>query len=572
MRSPPAVLLLIPALLCPALPAPGQTAVARASESSLGVEGNATSRNGRISGNGAFVVFYGGSTNLVPGDTNGVDDVFRKDTTSGALVRVSVPSGGAGQGNGPSSNCDLSEAGDAVVFESYATNLVPGDANFSGDVFWHHAASQTTTVVSLANGGSVQGNGHSAFPSCDDTGNLIAFESVATNLAGADTNGVKDIYLRDRTTGTTERISLTQGGVEPDGECRLAAVSPDGLWVAFDSAATNLVPGDTNGVTDVFLKDRKTGVITRVSVGTGGVQGNRQSRYPALSYDAAVIAFASESTNWIPGTTPFFDVYVHDRATGATTLVSRHSSGAPSNSTSVDPDISRSGRWVVFYSYATNLVQADTNGFADVFLNDTLTGATTRLSMAPGGVEANGFSGPPALSDDGIRAAFESDASNLIAADLNGQRDVFYVDACGAPPSVYCTGKLNSAGCVPVLSTAGTPSAGSPAPFDLIASLVVNNKNGLLFYGLAPASAPFSGGIKCVQAPTKRTPLQGSNGSAPPDDCTGVFTYDFNQRIQSGVDPDLVAGTTVYAQYYYRDPASSFNTGLTPAACFTIQP
>lgn len=570
MRSLPSILLVT--LAVQDLPASGQTAVARASETQLGVGGNATSRNCRISGNGAFVVFYGGSTNLVPGDTNGVDDVFRKDTSTGALVRVSVPSGGAPQGNAPSSNCDASEAGDAVVFESYATNLVAGDANFSGDVFWHHVASQTTTVVSLANGGSVQGNGHSAFPSCDDTGNLIAFESAATNLAGADTNGVRDIYLRDRTTGTTERISLTKGGVEPDGECGLPAVSPDGQWVAFHSDAANLVPGDTNGVTDVFLKDRKTGVITRVSVGTGGVQGNDQSRYPALSFDAKVIAFSSESDNWIPGTIPFFNVYAHDRATGVTALVSRHSSGAPANSTSLQGDISRFGRWVAFWSYATNLVQADTNGFADVFLNDTATGATTRLSMAPGGVEANGFSAGPALSGDGARTAFESDATNLVAADLNGQLDVFYADVCGDPPTIYCTGKLNSAGCAPLLSTAGTPSASSPSAFDVIATLVVNNKSGFLFYGLAPSATPFSGGIKCVQAPSKRTPLQHSNGNPPPDDCTGVFVYDFNQRIQSGVDPDLVPGTTVYAQYYYRDQASSFNVGLTPAACFTIQP
>jgi len=550
-----------------------QVVTGRASETAGGVGGNAISRNARISADGTSVVFYGDASNLVPGDTNGVRDVFHKDLASGSIVRVSVGSGGAPQGNGPSQNPDVNQAGDVVVFESFSSNLVPGDTNFQGDVFWHRVPSATTVLLSISSA-SVQGNGYSAYPSCDDSGNLVAFDSDATNLVTGDTNGLKDVYLRDRVAGLTERISLTALGVEPNGDCWQPAVSPDGRWVAFNSDATNLVPGDTNGVGDVFLKNRLTGALTRVSVGTGGVQGNGQSRDVSLSFDALEISFGSESNNWVAGTTSLFDVYVHERLAGTTALASRHSNGTPGNNACFQSGIARNGRWVAFASYASNLVQTDTNGTSDVFLHDRTTGSTVRVSTGPGGVEANGFCGSlGSLSDDGTRVAYESDATNLIVGDVNGQRDVFHGTRCGTPPSAYCAGKPNSAGCTPTITAVGTPSATAPTPFLVQSRLVLNQKNGLLFYGLAPAALPFAGGIKCVQPPTKRTPVLSSGGNpAPPDDCSGLLTYDFNLRIQSGLDPDLVPGTTVYAQFFYRDPPSSFNSGLTPAACFSITP
>ena len=139
-------------------------------------------------------------------------------------------------------------------------------------------------------------------------------------------------------------------------------------------------------------------------------------------------------------------------------------------------------------------------------------------------------------------------------------------------PAPYCTAKVNSLGCTPMVTFAGIPSASDPDPFDVGAVQVVNNKNGILFYGFAPNSLPFQGGYLCVQPPIKRTPVQSSGGDPPPNNCSGTFSYDFNARIQSGIDPGLVPGTSVYDQYWYRDPQSPSTTGLTDAVGFDILP
>jgi hypothetical protein len=136
----------------------------------------------------------------------------------------------------------------------------------------------------------------------------------------------------------------------------------------------------------------------------------------------------------------------------------------------------------------------------------------------------------------------------------------------------YCQAKVNSLGCTPLVQGLGLPSATAPQPFDVEALQVLSNKNGLLFYGLAPKASPFQGGTLCVQAPLKRTPVQSSGGNPPPSDCSGVFSYDFNQRIRSGVDPALVAGEEVFCQYWSRDPASPFTTGLTGGLAFYVNP
>ena len=136
----------------------------------------------------------------------------------------------------------------------------------------------------------------------------------------------------------------------------------------------------------------------------------------------------------------------------------------------------------------------------------------------------------------------------------------------------YCQAKVNSQGCTPFVQGLGYPSATVPQPFRIKAQQVLNNKSGLLFYGFAPQATPFQGGTMCVQAPTRRTPVQGSGGNPPPNDCSGFYSYDFNQRIRSGVDPALVAGVEVFGQYWSRDLSSASTTGLTNALAFFINP
>lgn len=140
------------------------------------------------------------------------------------------------------------------------------------------------------------------------------------------------------------------------------------------------------------------------------------------------------------------------------------------------------------------------------------------------------------------------------------------------PPQTYCTAKVNSEGCTPQIQFSGSPSASSAAPFSIGATQVINEKSGVLLYGLAADNLPFQGGVLCVGAPRRRTPLQLSGGSSGMTDCSGAYSFDFRSRIQSGVDSELVAGAEVFAQYWQRDPQASFGVGLTNAVAFHIAP
>jgi len=171
----------------------------------------------------------------------------------------------------------------------------------------------------------------------------------------------------------TTRVSVDSSGIQGNDHSTNPALSSDGRYVAFRSDATNLVAGDTNGYYDVFVHDRQTGITTRVSVGSSGIQGNDSSFPPAISADGRYVAFRSDATNLVAGdTNGDYDVFVHDRQTGITTRVSVDSSGTESNSYSDDPALSSDGRYVAFKSWATNLVAGDTNERSDIFIRDTL--------------------------------------------------------------------------------------------------------------------------------------------------------------------------------------------------------
>lgn len=143
---------------------------------------------------------------------------------------------------------------------------------------------------------------------------------------------------------------------------------------------------------------------------------------------------------------------------------------------------------------------------------------------------------------------------------------------CDGAVQAYCTAKLNSAGCVPSVIGVGSPSATAPVPFRIKARDVINNKAGLLFYGLAADATPYLGGLRCVQPPVRRTQLQNSDGNPPPNDCSGMLSFDFNEHIRSGTDASLIPGAQVFAQFWYRDPQSSHASGLTDALRFSICP
>lgn len=415
------------ALVPAAVSAAGPTT--RVSVSAAGAEGNNPSEAPAVSSTGRFVAFESRASNLVPGDTNNAADIFVKDRRTGSLTRVSVSSSGA-QANSQSRDATISANGRFVAFESAASNLVGQDTNGVDDVFVHDRGTGATTRASVASGGG-QANGASGTrsdPSISADGRYVAFDSGASNLAFDADGAASDVFVRDRQERTTTLVSVaTGGGQQATGLSESPSLSGDGRYVAFQSRA-QLVEGETTGASDVYVHDRSTTATTLVSTGTA----SEDSVTPAISGDGNVVVFVSQVDTLVPGdTNNLADVFVRQRAGGVTTRVSVRSNGAQANASSEDvgisPSISSDGLLVSFSSLATNLVRGDTNVARDAFVHDRTTGTTTRVSVSTGGAQGNFFSSRrPALSADGRFVAFQSDASNLVPGDLNRSADVFF--------------------------------------------------------------------------------------------------------------------------------------------------
>lgn len=343
-----------------------------------------------------------------------------------AIERISVTSSEA-QANGASIQQVVSPNGRYVVFSSQATNLVSGDSNGWNDLFIRDRQAGTTKRVSLTTSGG-QANGRSDDPSMSANARYIAFDSGASNLVPGLVVPSGDVFVRDRTANTTQLISVATTGSDGNNTSLLPSISSDGRYVAFESRASNLIASDTNGNGDIFVRDRQAGTTQLVSVGPGGIQGNNYSADPSISGTGRYVAFESQAFNLVAGGTTKYHVFVRDRQAGTTQLVSRGTGGAEGNNTSLNPAISANGRYVAFESVATNLVAGDTNLRSDIFLRDLQTGTTSRISVGPGGVQANEGSFHPAFSPDNRYVAFDSAASNLVTGDTNARIDVFVRD------------------------------------------------------------------------------------------------------------------------------------------------
>ncbi len=479
-----------------------------ASVASTGAQGNGasllTSRDS-MSRWARAVVFASDAANLVAGDTNGVRDVFVRDLVTMATARVSVGVFGA-QANGPSGGfygpngnlgCTISGNGRHVAFTSLASNLVTGDSPNTLDVFVHDRDADMNLVLDERGGTRTtmvgrtrdrMPDGRCYEPSLSHDGRYVAFVSEAGNLIQptGTSSGSAQIYVFDRdrdgngrfddATPVTMLISLSTSG-PGDGHSRRPVISGDGLALAYESAATNLVGGDTNGSSDIFFHDRRTRRTSRVSVTSIGAQANGDSVNASASWDARWIAFESYATNLVDGdTNGVSDIFVHDRATRRTVRVSVSSSEAQANGASFNPSITDDGRFVTFVSGATNLVAGSGRSRQGVFLHDRdadgdgfydEAGAVSTIFVGP-----IGFSGPvteplhASIDPAGTAVSFTGRLP-LSAADTNNAWDI-------AIESTALSADTDGDGLLDVWETSGVDADG-----DGRADLILTNANPL---------------------------------------------------------------------------------------------
>lgn len=389
--------------------------------------GNSASNGPIANSDGNIVAFYSDANDLVRGDTNQSRDVFVRDRSAGTTEIVSISSAGELANRGSHVQGDapaLNGSGSLVAYYSDASNLVANDDNDQTDVFVRNRSNATTQIVSVATNGT-QGNGPSLNPSMDLSGNLVAFQSLASNLTAGDSNGVADVFVRNRTAGTTERIC---DSIQGNGASFAPAISADGNVVAFTSAANNLVTGDNNGKLDVFTCDRRTGSIEIISISSLGILGDGDSILPAISSDGRFVAYKSLADNLVPNDhNEAVDVFVRDRGQALTERVSVSFFGGDANEGSFPPSISHDGRFVAFGSLANNLVTNDLNSVPSVFVRDITIGITLLVDLTDAGEQANGGTPdvPPAISGDGRQIGYTSFAFNLSPRDNNETSDVF---------------------------------------------------------------------------------------------------------------------------------------------------
>jgi len=297
---------------------------------------------------GTAIAFTSLATSPWPGcisatDTNGLSDVYVESSAYGQR-RVSVDAQGLvvnNQANGASSEPTISETGDLVAFTSTASNLIATDANGAvSDIFLKNLIDESVSLISVNSAGTQASGGNSYSPSISGDGSVIAFVSEATNLVTGDNNGVADIYVHDIQTGQTERVSVDSSGNQANGASSHPVISQNGRYVLFESVATNLVAGDTNGLGDIFIHDRVRGETYLATRDLSGTLADGHSAMPAFSGNGRYLAYATDATNIVtPDTNAVSDIVVENQTDIATTeAVALTTPNVLLNDTDVDND------------------------------------------------------------------------------------------------------------------------------------------------------------------------------------------------------------------------------------------
>lgn len=544
--------------------------------SSQGRAANATSALGAVSSDGRYVAFTSFASNLVAGDTNATSDVFVRDTATGTTVRVDVSSTGEQANAGPYGGYPvaISDDGRRIAFASEASNLVAGDTNGAADVFVHDLADGTTRRVSVATGGG-QATQRSERPAISGDGRFVAFVSGASELVGGDTNGAPDVFVHDLGTGRTERVSVGGAGAQGNlGAYADAAISRDGRFVAFTSNATNLAASDANHASDVFLRDRATGVTELISANAIGIPANRASRAPDVSDDGRFVSFLSDAQDLAaPDKGITTDLFLRDRANGTTTRINVDALGAASPKVR-GASISADGRLVAFWFEAVPTGQ--------VWLYDQVIARVQPVNVNLNGAQNNNASGA-AISADGRWVGFTSSDLHLASNDTNGGvADAFVWDRWGTPRTVCAADDQLMIAC-PCAAPNTVPSP-QAAPEHGCANS--RNASGAVLHGngalvpdemrfradIAPSYGGFAfairgdafnadglgagDGIRCVTGALVRfgAHLSGTNG-----DALGEWTYP--NAVQTTPISSVTAqpfASSAYYQVVYRDVAAGF--------------
>ncbi|PHS14845.1 MAG: hypothetical protein COA78_05540 [Blastopirellula sp.] len=405
------------------------------SKNSFGEQANKVSYAPSISDDGRFIVFTSSATNLSPFATRGRLNVFLHDFILGTTQLVSKSFDGLTEGNSVSIDSTISADGSLIVFDSYASNLVPGDTENSDDIFLYNVAQDSISRISI----ELAENENEVYKynfSISDNNQYLFFQSNSSLLVGNDTNASTDLFRYQISNGNIIRVSLGTGGVEAIGNSVNTSVSADGNSLVFESRAGNLTSKEFVGA-GVFYRDIISDTTKLISVNNNGDPSDRGASLPSINADGTLVTFMSSAGNLTENTNNFgLGVFLHDLSNSTTSLISMNSNGDYPNQRSDFATISSDGSTVVFVSNASNLVEGDENGSSDLFAFDRPTSSTSLLSKS---YQSN--SGPSELpttgdgdsinavtSEDGRFIAYSSYASNLLSLDTNGKADVFLYD------------------------------------------------------------------------------------------------------------------------------------------------
>jgi hypothetical protein len=395
----------------------------RASMAMGGVQAQGNSERAKLSGDGSTLVFNSDARDLVPGDFRGFDDVFAFNTITGAMSLVSTTWQG-GWAEGDSSQPYISRNGRWVAFYSWSPDIVALDTNGMPDAFVRDLIANETHLVSLSSS-EVQSNGPVHPTDITPDGMYVVMVGDASNLVAGDTNWFNDCFVRDRYLGNTERVSVSSQEVEGNGGSWACTVSEDGNLFTFVSEASNLVPGDTNGEWDVFLRNRSAGTTTRLSLRQGGAQCTGRASDAYISDNGQFVAITTTDPLLPIDTNDREDVYLIEVATGNKTLISARQDGLSANWSSRCSGIAPAGNRVLFSTDATDLILPDRNGSqSDLIIWEQATG-NTRVLYSSTGIQQNDWAWYGDMSADGRIVTIGSRANNLVANDTNGDEDVF---------------------------------------------------------------------------------------------------------------------------------------------------